>query len=210
MTCREFEKNLNDWRGEEGPLARALEPHARQCADCRLKLELQAELVSSLARLARSTGQLEPPESVERQLRHAFRTRRSRPAGVGTVDVRSWRRWGAAAAGVLLLVTLGVQVGRIMNRPAEVTGSSPAGLPTGASPEEEQGRVAVGSDFIPIGGCFDPDCLRNSQLMRVRIPRSSLLQFGLPMNPELAESEVLADVLVSEDGSAQAIRFVNY
>ena len=45
-------------------------------------------------------------------------------------------------------------------------------------------------------------------LIRMRLPRSTLLTTGLPMNEERANEPVLADVLFTEDGLARGIRFV--
>lgn len=44
--------------------------------------------------------------------------------------------------------------------------------------------------------------------MRVQVPRSTMASFGLPVNQELADQRVDADVLLGSDGSARAIRFV--
>ena len=46
------------------------------------------------------------------------------------------------------------------------------------------------------------------QLMRIELPRSALVSFGLPMNVERADQRIKADVLVGNDGVARAIRFV--
>jgi hypothetical protein len=46
------------------------------------------------------------------------------------------------------------------------------------------------------------------QVMRVELPRSALISFGLPMDMERATERVKADVVVGNDGLARAIRFV--
>jgi hypothetical protein len=46
------------------------------------------------------------------------------------------------------------------------------------------------------------------QVMRVELPRSALMSFGLPMDMERATERIKADVLVGNDGLARAIRFV--
>jgi hypothetical protein len=43
----------------------------------------------------------------------------------------------------------------------------------------------------------------------VELPRSALLSFGLPVDPDRASERVKADVLVGGDGVARAIRFVS-
>ena len=45
-------------------------------------------------------------------------------------------------------------------------------------------------------------------LVRVELPRSALVSFGLPVNFERAGGRVKADVLLGDDGIAHAIRFV--
>jgi len=46
------------------------------------------------------------------------------------------------------------------------------------------------------------------QVMRVELPRSALMSFGLPMDMERAAERIKADVVVGNDGLARAIRFV--
>ena len=66
----------------------------------------------------------------------------------------------------------------------------------------------VVTDFIPLtyGDSLEP--IEGGELIRVRLPRTALLKFGLPMNVERAGVPVKADLLVGEDGLAHAIRFV--
>ena len=45
-------------------------------------------------------------------------------------------------------------------------------------------------------------------MVRVRLPRSALAAFGLPMNEQRAEETIQADVVLGEDGLARAVRFV--
>ena len=47
-----------------------------------------------------------------------------------------------------------------------------------------------------------------TRLVRVELPRSALSSFGIPVNGEQAGGRVKADVLLGEDGTARAIRFV--
>lgn len=66
----------------------------------------------------------------------------------------------------------------------------------------------VATDFIPLTDNDDYEPIESGELIRVRLPRTSLLKFGLPMNIERAGIPVNADLLVGEDGLAHAIRFV--
>jgi hypothetical protein len=47
-----------------------------------------------------------------------------------------------------------------------------------------------------------------AHLVRVELPRSALASFGIPVNADRAGGRVKADVLLGEDGTARAIRFV--
>src|SRR5262245_38673020 len=59
--------------------------------------------------------------------------------------------------------------------------------------------VMQGSELIPMEG---------GQIVRVRMPRSNLIPLGIPLNQERASETIQADVLVSNDGLARAIRLV--
>ncbi len=59
--------------------------------------------------------------------------------------------------------------------------------------------VIQGSELIP---------LESGQIVRVRMPRSNLIPLGIPFSQERADETIQADVLVSNDGLARAIRLV--
>ena len=46
------------------------------------------------------------------------------------------------------------------------------------------------------------------QIVRVELPRSALVNFGLPVNMDRYNEKVKADVIFGVDGLAHAIRFV--
>ena len=66
----------------------------------------------------------------------------------------------------------------------------------------------VATDFLPLtfGSGLPP--LESGQVVRVKVPRSALASFGLPINLERANEPVKADVLLGDDGLMRAIRFV--
>lgn len=45
-------------------------------------------------------------------------------------------------------------------------------------------------------------------LIRVQVPRAAMASFGIPVQYEVEETRVNADLLIGEDGMARAIRFV--
>ena len=67
----------------------------------------------------------------------------------------------------------------------------------------------IATDFLPLTYGDSLTSLEGGQLMRVKLPRSVLASFGLPMNAERADEPIVADVLVGYDGVAHAIRFVH-
>ena len=72
---------------------------------------------------------------------------------------------------------------------------------------DENGQE-VATDFFPLVYEQVSQPLESGQLIRVQMPRTALASFGLPVNQERADTPVKADVLLAEDGSARAIRFV--
>ncbi len=66
----------------------------------------------------------------------------------------------------------------------------------------------VATEFIPLvhAGQYAP--AEEGHLVRVEVPRSALVSFGLPVNAEATGGSVKADVLMGQDGIARAIRFV--
>jgi hypothetical protein len=76
--------------------------------------------------------------------------------------------------------------------------------PKAAAPEPEE----IVTDFIPLTHPALWQAGEGGQILRVRLPRTSLASFGLPMNADLALEPVRADVIVGQGGVVRAIRFV--
>jgi hypothetical protein len=66
----------------------------------------------------------------------------------------------------------------------------------------------IATDFMPLLEGDDLASLDSSQLVRVELPGSALIAVGLPVDAEMADARVKADVLLGHDGLARAIRFV--
>lgn len=64
------------------------------------------------------------------------------------------------------------------------------------------------TDFIPTMYLGAADSAHEVQLVRVRLPRSSLASFGFTVDPRRLEEPVKADLLLGTDGLTRAIRFV--
>ena len=66
----------------------------------------------------------------------------------------------------------------------------------------------IATDFIPLRYMSASSFQDGGQIVRVELPRSALVNFGLPVNMERYNEKVKADVLLGVDGMAHAIRFV--
>jgi hypothetical protein len=97
---------------------------------------------------------------------------------------------------------------RAISAPAVYNTAAALGSRVARGGVEEAGDEEVTTDFIPLmqGGRFAQG--EGGHLVRVELPRSALISFGLPVNAEAAGGRVKADVLLGEDGTARAIRFV--
>lgn len=133
---------------------------------------------------------------IDRELDEALRALaresagRQAPERVEAALKREFRRrtpWFAVAAAAVVLLALLLAVLRPAEAPAAYRPISTEFLP-----------VAYGQPFrLEDGG----------RIVRVRMPRSTLASFGLPVNPERLHERIQADVLLGEDNLVRAIRF---
>lgn len=169
----------------------------------------------SWAEELREMGSEGAPPRVEARLRAAFR---ERPAGGFA--------WLTAAAAATVILTVGGGYGGYwMARPATPV-APPAVLRAVAAPPAtafQKARIfrespspishppspaEVATDFFPLQYGSDPRLLSNGTLVRVRLPRAVMDNFGFPVDAERRMERIQADVLLGGDGQAQAIRFV--
>lgn len=75
-------------------------------------------------------------------------------------------------------------------------------------PEPYGERREIVTQFYPINQTSELIPLEGGQILRVKVPRTNLVPLGIPVNQERVDETVLADVLVSNDGLARAIRLV--
>lgn len=66
----------------------------------------------------------------------------------------------------------------------------------------------IATEFIPLSYSSGVSLQDGGQIVRVELPRSALVKFGLPVNVERLNEKVKADVWLGVDGFAHAIRFV--
>ena len=66
----------------------------------------------------------------------------------------------------------------------------------------------VATEFLPLTYVDDLGGQQSGHIVRMKVPRSALIAFGVPMNMERAGELITADVMIGDDGLARAIRFV--
>ncbi|HYE73775.1 MAG TPA: hypothetical protein VEF04_10600 [Blastocatellia bacterium] len=66
----------------------------------------------------------------------------------------------------------------------------------------------IATEYLPLTLAADLDDSDGGQIIRISLPRSALASFGLPVDPELADEIVRADVMMGDDGLARAIRLI--
>jgi hypothetical protein len=77
-----------------------------------------------------------------------------------------------------------------------------------ATGRERTESYEIATDYFPIdfGSYLQP--LDGGRVLRIKLPRSALMNYGLPVDPLRADEAVKADVVIGDDGMARAIRFV--
>jgi len=95
--------------------------------------------------------------------------------------------------------------GERRQQPKRIKGGS---RPNRLSDDLNAATPEIATDFIPLMNRETLAEMDGGQVMRVELPRSALMSFGLPMDMERATERIKADVVVGNDGLARAIRFV--
>ncbi|HEY3121237.1 MAG TPA: hypothetical protein VGL15_11480 [Vicinamibacteria bacterium] len=211
MTCSSFEAALVDLaRGQEvGAEDRAAAlAHALYCERCADRFAADRAVSVSLRELADRTAGAEAPPRVEERLRATFR-RRQQARAEALASAMPPRRWvwmwaTAAAAAFVFVVWTGGRDPRVM--PTVEMPPPVAALPPAAS------TSAAGSDengFIPLTWGPPLSELDGIQVVHVQMPASALPSLGWTVAGESLGETVDADVLVSADGVARALRIVH-
>jgi len=222
MNCRECEPLLVDaarTRGSSAEFQSALD-HAASCAQCAERLA-EARAVSAELRLLAAEPAAGPSAGCEATLMAAYRVESTR-------EVRT-RRWIFAVSGAMaasLIVLLGTalllssesswlvrsMISRISPLAAQHNPDDSGAARTAPSPASSGAAALNGqeevTEFMAFYPGADVNTLDGGALVRVRVPTSELSSFGLSVGPGAEDQWVSADLLVGEDGSPQAIRFV--
>jgi hypothetical protein len=171
-------------------------------------------LRGALAEAARTDG-LETPSRVEAALRGELRRRNRRGTALRVLAA------GAIAATVLLGLwgsrpTAPAPVAPVVAQIPTPTPAPVVAKKTSAPVPVRRRRPVVQrtepeevAEFIPVGAWQAMEPIERGTIVRVRLPKSSLPGFGIPVSADRWNESFPADVVLAEDGSMRAIRFVS-
>ena len=154
-----------------------------------------AKLDSALAELRLATADLAPPAGVDAAIARAIQGR----------DAAARRRRFARAMLVPLAIAATIAGVALVNRSllAPDSSSMRAGAPAAAAATE-----AGGTAFVPLVSTAELERSRETLVVAMQLPRTSLGEFGLAVNPARAGESVPAELLIRPDGAVLAIRFI--
>ena len=228
MDCAEFEEIVHDL---DRPGTRGLEMreralvHAESCGRCAALVTESEALDFGLHALALQDSEQKASPGVEGVLLREFRRQKVQAAP-------RMIRWQFAAVGVaaVALLTLGITLRHQSKTNLPDATSSPTAstvspvpvVPT-AGPSDPNLKsnpvaptVASQSDdseyataFVPLPYADDLTSMDGGAVVRVMLSRSALTSLGLPEAEMGGAERIPADLVVSDDGTPQAIRLVS-
>jgi hypothetical protein len=210
MQCMEFEEIVHDLDrpGTHGVALRerAL-AHAESCARCAQLLTETESLDQALHAIATAEVEQEAPAWVESALLREFR-------GVKAGAARSSVGRHVAALGIAAAVLLVAGISLFRFQPgAKAPVAGPNDQPNISSAatagQKAQSGAENASDFIALPYADDPDGVEGGAVVRVRLSGTALASLGMPVSLTGSPAAVWADLLVSDDGTPQAIRLLS-
>lgn len=87
-------------------------------------------------------------------------------------------------------------------------GNSSTDNSAGASATSQEADTEYATSYIALPSAEGAISAEDQTVVRVSMPRSALASFGLPVRSDGADSNVLADFVLGEDGMPRAIRLV--
>jgi hypothetical protein len=221
MNCAEFRELIPELAREEAATGAAVAEalaHAESCRDCDALLREAEQITAGLRSLAARHNFDAAPPRVEAALLQTFREQHA-PAprflhGWGWLAVSTV---GLAAAAIFAILLTGYHPGsapvspapsesapRQTNRPTVPPRATWADY-TVEGETEEQAAAA----YIPLSANFDPSWLEGGAIVRVVLSRPALESLGVPVTAG-ASGQMIADMVISNDGTPEAIRVVDW
>ncbi|MFO1313836.1 MAG: hypothetical protein U1F41_17415 [Burkholderiales bacterium] len=144
------------------------------------------------AALKASVAGEQPPLATDRAIDAAIRgaATGAKRAPASTRGDR-WLAWPLALAASIAILSFVVR-----SLPPEAVVAEPAAF------------KSSGDEFMPVVPIADIERAGDAMVVPARLPRTTLAQLGLPINPARAADAIDAELLVRRDGSVLAVRFV--
>jgi len=215
MTCRQFRNLLPELGDSETNVAPPeVVAHLRSCPSCPALLERHRTLRAGLRRLAaQQTGVTAPPK-LEALLLDEFRAKAEslRRASVLPRPRPASSFW-PLPAGILSAGALAAALAAFLlwNHPPGTRGTLSPEATISAAAED---AASLDADFIPLpysyygNGSLLAETAAGADVVRVEMPRSTLIALGVPV-PEGGDSEpVRAELLLGAGGMPQAVRLL--
>jgi hypothetical protein len=234
-TCRREEFIQAYLDGELPPdAAEAMRRHLADCADCAaVRREMEQTLDQLDAAIRAGTPETVPSARLLAAIESRLNQRQVvKLSSAGLI----WRFGFVATATLIILGLAGWFLGR--TRPSTIpTVNDPSTARAREAPSEEKKPAEIPLDpppapkrlavhrrpakepptdpeeeivtkFFPLREGEDLRSLDRLQLVRIEVPSSALGEVGFPINQEISNEPIMADVVLGQDGLARAIRFV--
>jgi hypothetical protein len=203
MNCQEFWKRLSNPPGSTLDLGPEHRAHLAGCPACSAHLERQRELAAGLKLVADRFSGLKAPARLEGRLVRAFR------AQYGLEDPfrrKGWLipAWSGAAATLVLVAGMFLSSVRLPAPPRATPDSADLAA---VSDVDVAGSESDG--FIPLPNAERVGPNDDVNVVRMEVPRSTMLELGFPVSADRTSDSVEADVLLGSDGLARAVRFLD-
>ena len=216
IDCPQFEEALPDLDrpGTQGALLREIAlAHAESCSRCARLLTESESLDFSLHSLAAHNATRSAPPRVEAALLQHFRREKS-------IAARRRLRWQLSVLGAaaVLVLALGISLHRgIIRFPGAAPDAGPSRESSATSQSADDDITRSGQSgededatgFTPLPYADDPAAMEGGAVVRVVLSPSALASLGFPVTDDSDASQIPADLVVSDDGTPQAIRLVS-
>lgn len=196
MNCQEFRECALDV-----PETAA---HLRDCPSCAAWRQRQDSLIAGLRAMAAESRHVGAPANLETKLVAAFRTH-----GGTIAPIRAPRLWAPvatwfAAAAAVVTVAFVLSNPRV---PQPVQHRNPPAMIESAMAEGDDSPFNS-PEFIPLPNAPQLAPNEDVNLVRVEVPRSTMIALGYDVSAERASEPVEAEVVLGPDGLARAVRFL--
>ncbi|MEO8753896.1 MAG: hypothetical protein ABI624_14600 [Casimicrobiaceae bacterium] len=146
-----------------------------------------------LAALKEAAAAALPPPATDQAIAAAIsRAQRQSTPGNGRSGT-GWLAWPLALAASIAVLPLVVR-----SLPPDATTVEPSA----------PAASAAGDAFMPVVPLSDIESAGDALVVSARLPRMTLAQLGLPVNPARAADAIDTELLIRRDGSVLAVRFV--